>query len=251
MKYIYVILVVILSFYSCTPPLYIPNTTNTPSLLKQGDSEVGISTGSNGWDGQFATAITNKFDIMLNGSFASHTNDSSNNYNKHQFIEFGLGYTNVFNKENLESDDMKYFFSVYSGGGSGISEGLVEFSNIFNADLTHSNAVEGEYQRFFFQPSIGMSNKTIDLSFSIRASWVNFTNMNNNLEADWQSSYNENGAYHNIFYEPTVTFKVGGNHFKFFTQMGASIGATDNTKIAFRQRPLIVIFGIQGNFNWK
>jgi len=63
------ILIAILVFSSCTPPLYIPNTTNVTSLTKKGDTEISISTGTNGWDLQTAHAITDKIGIMANGSF--------------------------------------------------------------------------------------------------------------------------------------------------------------------------------------
>ena len=234
--------------YSCTPPLYIPNTSNVPTLLKQGDSEISISTGSNGWDAQMATAVTNNLGVMVNGSFADNTNRNRKSYHKHHFTEVGLGYTYLLNKENIEGNNMKYFISVFAGGGAGKSKGLVEFTEFFGND-TIVNSLEGDYTRFFFQPYIGMSNNRMSLFFSTRVSRVSFSEINYDL--DWASTYNQKGPGDNIFYEPTVTFKIGGKYFKFFTQMGLSLGHYGNTSSGFKQRPLIGIIGIQGNLNWK
>ena len=218
---------------SCKPPLYIPNTTNTPSLLRQGDTEIGVSTGSNGWDGQFATAITNNFSGMLNSSYSNQPTSRSN-YNKHQFLELGLGYTTVFNKEALGTYELKYFFSGFAGGGKGTSEGRMSGVEL-----------NGDYSRLFLQPSIGFTDKNFDVILALRTSWVNFTSIYHN-----QVIYSKDrGDFQNIFYEPTFTFKGGGEHFKFFTQLGFSIG--NNQYAAFRQRPIIFIIGIQGNLNWK
>ncbi len=218
---------------SCSPPLYIPNTTNTPSLLRQGDTEIGISTGSNGWDGQFATAVTNNFSAMLNGSYANQP-ASRSEYNKHHFLELGLGYTYIFNKEALGTYNLKYFFSGFAGGGAGSSEGRMS-----------GEELNGDYSRFFIQPSIGFTDKNFDVIIALRTSWVNFTTIKHNQ----LNYYQVEGDYQNIFYEPTFTFKAGAEHFKFFTQVGFSIA--ENQHAAFRQRPIIFIIGIQGNLNWK
>ena len=241
-------LLAIIFIFSCTPPLYIPNTANVPVLLEQGDLEIGISTGSNGWDAQLATAITDNIGIMVNGSYANTTGSNRKDYHKHNFSEIGLGYTYILNKENVEPKSFKYFVSLFAGGGIGKSDGLVEFKEFFGSD-TITNSLSGDYTRFFLQPYVGMSNKHISLLFSTRVSRVAYSSIKYNLS--WAGSYDQKSPQNNIFFEPTVTFKVGGEHLKFFTQMGFSLGYYNNTTSGFKQRPAIAIIGIQGDLNWK
>jgi len=239
---------IIMLVYSCTPPLYIPNTANVPVLLKQGDLEVGISTGSNGWDAQLATAVTDNIGVMLNGSFANTAGNDRKDYHKHHFTEMGIGYTYILNTEDVEESKMKYFISGFVGGGMGKTSGVVEFNEFFGSD-TIVNSLSGDYSRIYFQPFIGMSNKHMSLTFSTRISRVSFSSITYDLS--WASSYDQQSPRNNIFYEPTVTFKIGGKYVKFFTQIGVSVGHYGNAESGFKQRPSIGIIGIQGSLNWK
>lgn len=248
MKFLKIILVIVgaIFFHSCTPPLYIPNTTNAPVLLRQGDTEIGVSTGTNGWDVQAATAITNNIGIMLNGSFADHTGNNRKDFNKHHFAEVGLGYTYILNKNG--DKDPEYFVSMFAGGGKGQASGSVEFTEVFSSGSVR-NSLKGNYSRFFIQPYVGLSQKNVDFIFSYRISRVQFSDINYDL--DWGLAYDPKGPSSNLFYEPTLTFKVGGERIKFFSQLGLSLGRYGNTESGFRQRPIIALIGIQANLNWK
>ena len=254
------ILIASILFYQCTPPLYIPNTTNVPSLIKKGDTEVSATTGTNGWDLQAAHAITEEVGIMLNGSYANKTSDSLTRFHKHLFSEIGIGYTAILNKEDVDFANSTYIFSIYGGAGLGISEGFVNFNNIFNSDINYHNEVRGQYLKAFLQPSIGISTPTVDFYFTLRSSYVNVYNLETDLDADWNNSYISDEEYenykeyynrknYNIFYEPTLTLKFGSEELKFITQMGFSAGQIPNLQTSFRQRPIIFTIGIQGDFN--
>lgn len=237
--------------YSCNPPLYIPNTTNTPSLLEKGDSELNFSTGTNGYDGQFSTAINDNIGIMLNTSYASNIRDSSSNNNKHLFFETGIGYLSLINSDEISEDKMNYFYSIFGGYGFGKSEGMSLYTYWNANDNGHIYSIRGNYSRIFFQPTMGMQNNIIELMFALRFSYVNFNSIERYYNNKWQLAEANSTKMSNIFYEPTVTFKVGSRYFKTFVQSGISIPSFNESETYFRNRPFIAIVGIQGNFNWN
>ncbi|MFP5470205.1 MAG: hypothetical protein ACLGGV_01280 [Bacteroidia bacterium] len=255
-KIIYSVLAVF-TMFSCTPPMYIPNTTNTPSLKYKGDMEASYSTGTNGHDLQTAYAVSDDYGVMLNLSLGNEKNDSSANFLKHNFFEGGFGRTFILNKDS--DKETKSMFTVFSGFGYGSTKGLVNFSNIFDIDLNYTNDIEGSLFRVFIQPSIGLSSDNIDFFFTLRTSYVNVYKLETNMEADWQGSYVSDEDYnkylelinrkpYNIFVEPTITLKVGGT-VKGFFQLGASFGTTPNIETTFRQRPIIALIGLQVDLN--
>jgi len=258
MKKIIYILSITLMGVSCIPPMYIPNTTNTPSLKQKGDIEASYSLGTNGHDLQSGYAINDDYGVMLNVSLGNEKSDSSANFLKHNFFEGGFGRTFILNKD--ENKETKSMFTLFSGVGFGSTSGLVKFSNIFNTDLNYTNQLQGSLFRVFIQPSIGLSSDNLDFFFTLRTSYVNAYKLETNIEADWQISnvsdddYNKyleliNRKPYNIFVEPTITLKVGGM-VKGFFQLGASFVTTPNIETTFRQRPIIAIIGLQADLNF-
>ncbi len=236
---------------SCTPPLYIPNTTNTPTLKEKGDVDVSYSLGTNGHDLQGAYAITNNWGAMLNGSYGNSHSDSSANYNKHTFLEFGGGYTFNLNQDKTNTD--RGIFSIFGGYGFGNSSGLYSYS--FN-DHVYSNQTTGNYSRIFIQPSVGYSNNNFDVFFTLRTSHVTVHEIKNELEQSLidETYIDEFGDVvpfknRNTFYEPTLTLRVGGEYVKGLLQLGFSKGLTPYYQTVFRQRPIIFIMGIHADLN--
>lgn len=231
---IFIILIsVVLVFYSCTPPLYIPNTTNNPSLTKKGEIESSFTIGTNGYDIQTAGAITDNIGIMLNGSYGNNTSDSSNSFNKHTFGELGVGYSTVISDSNAT---LKTILSVFTGWGIGKSSGEYNYTIGTNQQ---SNIASGKYQRAFVQPSIGISNKSFDFFFSTRFSYVNMSDLKTN-----DTGNNSKLRNNNIFYEPTLTIKGGSENIKFMGQAGISVNRISNNDVIFRQRPIIITLGL-------
>lgn len=85
---------------SCTST-YIPNAISAPLLSEKGDLNVSLCTGK-GLILQSAYAIDNNVGIMLN---------ASEDINSNNFVEFGAGYFNTWNKNGV--------FEIYQGYGLG------------------------------------------------------------------------------------------------------------------------------------
>src|SRR6056297_213766 len=101
--------------FSCSPE-YIPNMANSPMFSNKGEFQANIATGTSNFDAQAAYAITDHIGIMVNGSYGNETNDTTDDYHKHSFIEGGLGYF-----ENL-GESLRY--EIYGGYGIGKTEGF-------------------------------------------------------------------------------------------------------------------------------
>ena len=244
---------------ACTPPMYIPNTTNTPSLRKQGDIEASLSIGTNGSDLQFGYAITDEWGVMLNGSQGKSEDSDQSDHLTHYFGEVGIGRN--FYLDGKDADiSTRPMFNAFAGAGFGHTEGEVTFSNLFNADLVYSNQLRGDFVRGFIQPSIGVTSKYVDFFFTPRTSFVYITSLWTSMEADWQQSYVSDQDYleylglmakkpYNVFIEPTLTLKAGLPYVKAMLQLGGSFATIPNVETTFRQRPIIFILGIQMDVN--
>ncbi len=156
-KIILYIMFVVLIINGCAPA-YVPNVINTPLLSSKGEIQAAIHTGISGTDPQFSYALTDNIGIMLNGSFADRTSDSTDDFHKHQFIELGTGYYTKIG----ESGRFETF------GGFGYGKLQAEFDN----DLwdTHSDVTSS---RIFIQPTIGATTDIFDGSFASRFVIVN------------------------------------------------------------------------------
>ena len=244
-KSILLILVTAAVLSSCEQPLYIPNTMNVPVLTKKGDIDASLSTGSNGNDLQAAYAITDEIGVMVNTSYANHQDTGSSNFNKHAFVELGLGYTFFLNKESYEIGDAKIIAPMFVGYGMGSASGYYSWA-FGSSDFSYYT--EGKYSRIFFQPAIGMSHKSIDIFFSLRMTYVNFSTVDyqDNL-GGWTTLLVDKD--YNLYYEPTLTWRVGGEKLKFMNQVGVSAGQFPTTETSFRNRPVVFIVGLQLNTN--
>lgn len=211
--------VVFLFFNSCAPA-YVPNVANTPLLEKKGDAQVNLNVGLSGFDPQIAYAVTDHFGLMLNGSFANRTSDSTNNFHSHNFIEGGAGYFGTIGNKGR--------YEVY--GGYGFGEIQAEYDNtlwISQSDV--------KYNRFFIQPAIGVSSTVFDASFSPRLVHVNLYQGTNN-----------NAAF---FLEPIISAKLGYKYVKVVAQMGLSFALIDENDLVFDYQPFMFSFGIQVNIH--
>lgn len=97
------------------------------------------------------------------------------------------------------------------------------------------------------QPAIGWQNRDIEFLFALRTNYVQFTRLQNYIGADWYDVIDQDGYNYNIFYEPTLTFRAGGETVQGVMQVGASIGQIPNNKTSFKGRPLIFIVGVHFN----
>jgi hypothetical protein len=207
----------ILILNSCAP-VYVPSVVNAPLLTNKGEVQAALHVGTSGIDPQFTYAVSKHIGLMLNGSFANNTSDTTNNFHKHQFVEFGSGYFTNFGTR------MK--FETFGGIGAGKLQ--AEYDN--NLWVSRSNV---DFTRFFIQPTLGFTTKIFDAGISSRFVLVNL--------------HQESASSTRGFIEPVLTGKLGYDHIKAVMQMGLSF-PLNSGKVSYNYQPLLISLGIQGNF---
>jgi len=220
-RYYYIVVIVVSIMTSCSPE-YVPNMVNSPMLSNRGEFQASIATGTSNFDAQTAFAITDNIGIMVNGSFGNETNDSTDDFHKHAFVEAGIGY--------FEKIGSKGRYEIYGGYGTGKVEGYYETS-LFDSQIT-----EAKYNRFFVQPGIGISTGIYDGSFSPRFAVV---------QMDPNGADFRTGKY-NLFFEPVITSKVGFKYVKFIFQFGVSVPFGDEN-LNYDYQPFIMNIGLNLN----
>jgi hypothetical protein len=208
---------VILILNSCAP-VYVPSVVNAPLLTNKGEVQVALHAGTAGIDPQFAYALSNHVGVMLNGSFANNTSDSTNNFHRHSFVEIGSGYyTNLGTRGKFE---------VFGGVGFGKIQAL--YDNNLWVSMSDVN-----YTRYFIQPTIGFTTKIFDAGLSSRFVLINL--------------HQKAGSITAYFIEPVITGKLGYDHIKAVMQLGFSLPLNSNIN-SINYQPILISVGIQSNF---
>jgi hypothetical protein len=222
----------IISFQSCAPA-YIPNRVNSPMFKNAGEITGEISVGQSGFDPQIAVAVTDHIAVMANGSFALPQSDNvdSLDFHRHSFFEGGLGY--------YKKLDDRRFFEIFGGFGKGTVDTYWE-----NGAIISDVRVKSTYNRFFIQPTIGMSNRVVDLGFTNR-----FVLVQMNVDDQYLNNYVINN--YDYFWEPAFTFRVGGPNVKFSTQVGFSIPVNQMSENSYEHRWFMASLGMQMRLNRK
>ncbi len=230
----YLIFLACLSFSSCAI-VYYPNSRNVPMFSSKGEFQGSVTTGT-GNNLQLAYAVTNHFGVMSNGMLWGANGVDKNHINQHRYGEAGVGYYNNYAN--------KMFMDIWGGYGIG-NVNAVDSLNYVGSSANY-NSVQGNYQKFFIQPSFGFKTEDIGIAFANRFSWIDFSGL----------SHHEAGApalitqKQQLFYEPSVVFKVFIKEFYFTTQGGFNIplGKIDEN---IRYKALQLSFGIGCRLNFK
>jgi hypothetical protein len=216
---IYFTVSVTLVVSSCAPA-YIPNVINTPLLSNKGEFQAAVYTGTSGFDPQLAYAVSDHVGLMLNGSFASRTNDSTDDYHKHQFVEIGTGYYTKIGTEGR--------FETFGGFGYG----KVKVNDDNDLWLAHSDV---NSIRLFIQPAFGLTSDFFDGSAAMRFVFLDL----------YQGSVKGS----DFFIEPVVTCKLGFKYVKAVFQTGFSLRTFSSSSNYFNYQPFIISIGLQANIN--
>jgi hypothetical protein len=188
----------------------------------KGEFQANAGAGTSDLDVQVAYAMTDHIGVMVNGSFADRTKDSTDKFHKHIILEGGVGFYDKFGEIGR--------YEIYGGYGTGRVEG--KYENIFSIN----QIADARYNRFFIQPGIGIATGIYDGSFTSRIALVQ---MNPN------GAVFETGNYHG-FLEPVFTSKIGYKYLKFTFQIGFSVPIGDN-RLKFDYQPFI--FNVGANLN--
>ncbi len=207
---------IVILLNSCAPA-YVPNVINTPLFSNKGEIQVSVHSGTSGVDPQFAYALMDNVGLMINGSFANRTSDTTDNYHKHKFIEIGPGYYDKIGTNGR--------YEVY--GGVGYGELQANYENGLWPARTNVTCI-----RFFLQPAIGVTTDVFDGSFATRLVLLDLR----------QESERNTG----FFLEPVFTCKVGYRYVKGVFQFGLSFPFNSNT-VDFTHQPLVFSVGLQAD----
>ena len=214
------ILLVMFTFSACAPA-YIPNVINTPLLSNEKEIQTAVYSGVSGFDPQLSYALTDHVGLMLNGSFSNQSSDTTDDFHKHQFVEWGAGY---YTKLGVNGR-----FEAFGGIGYGNLQTYWE-NSLWKPYTTVKNI------RFFIQPTIGSTTDILDASFSTRVVLIDI----------YQGSYNSTG----IFFEPVLTAKLGYKYVKAVAQLGYSL-PLNQSHIDFVNEPIIFSVGLQATIGKK
>ncbi|MBN1694331.1 hypothetical protein JW879_02880 [candidate division WOR-3 bacterium] len=214
-KYLSVTSVALFIFFvSCVPPVYIPNSLNTPLLKGKGEAGVGYNQSFAGHDFQTSYAISNSIGLMINGTYFSNVYE--NHHRKHKFAELGIGYL---------SDSNKYFVGeIYIGAGLGsnlINEGIF---NLFGPDEEVN--VNASYIRLFLQPVFGGYTEILEGGFGLRMCYIYFYKINHS---------NIDFPREKVLFEPVVFMRLGPPVFKFQTHFGLSFTPFQDSDVFYEE----------------
>lgn len=197
------LIIPILFCYSCAS-VYVPNSRNMPAIDKAGEVTVSAKGGSTGFEGQLAFSPINRLGIMANGLYKnSATSEDDEDYQKHEFLEFGAGYYEPISHWGV--------FELYGGYGKG--KGAAQDEYIFFT--TNTDYAEGKYERYFVQPGFALKKEHIEAGFCFRVSRVSFYEFEDNNVQDVKIS--------NTLLEPAAVFRVGGENIKMDSQIGINL----------------------------
>lgn len=213
---LFIIIIAGIMLSSCAPA-YVPNVINSPMFTEKGDVSISGYSGTSGVDAHLAGAITNHVGLMLNGSFDDHTNDSTDSFHKHQFLEFAPGYFTKINRFSV--------FEIYGGYGFG------EIESQYDGSIFYSYT-KADFSRYFLQPGIGFVNNFVNLGVSTRFAYVTIK----------QNDLTESA----FFIEPALSAKFGYKWVMFCGQFGFAY-PFDSENVGFEYEPFIFSLGLQVN----
>lgn len=198
------VLGLIITLSACST-YYIPNTQNVSLFEEKKELQVygGLALGdaSIGGDLQAAYSITDHFAVAGSGYYGSvdggETNainsvfsEGQNNFGK---VELSAGYFTDLGQSNG-------IFEIYGGWGSG---GFVSNNQFIRDDYS--------FNQYFVQPNIGSHLGRMDIAFSTRVSY-----------AIWE-------GFKQVYIEPALTLRAGGERAKFQFQI---LGSLSDDKIS-------------------
>jgi len=230
-------LLVLFLLCSCSPA-YIPNKVNVGLFTEPGEVHAEINTGVSGADVQVAVAAPKNIAFFANGSFKETSFERSlflaglevssiEGENKHRVFEVGSGYYSDIFGENL-------LFEFFGGYGRGNHSNLESDLTGLPPDTprTSDNTVvsEASYDKFFIQPTFGISTKHFDMGTTVK-----LTNVRMNIDGRNLSDF---------YYEPALTMRGGFKHLKATSQIGFSLPFGEDERIQYNTEPFIFSVGL-------
>ena len=224
-----------------TSPVYLPNVTNTPQVMRRGDAEGAVWVSNEGVTQlQTSVALTRKFVVSANGSFISAGCPSCPSRRLHQFAEVGLGMysTNI--------DDRTTSYTI--GYGMGTSN-WVSAHETSGPGLLSQYRAEGNFSRGFIQIAAVDRQERYSVSTSARISGVFFSkyqryalDTGSFATAQYNTPITAKGNTWSLYIEPAMRILWNVKAIRLGPQFGFALPL--NAPPRFGHRPVFINLGI-------
>ena len=197
---------------SCGPIYYAPNATHVPLFTERKQIAASASGTDGGIQFDAAYSLSNRVLICSSVSFANPQEDESGNGGTGSLIELGAG----------------YYQPIKGNFVTGIT-GLLGIGKMENHYPSANGSVEADLFRWGVQPYMGYTSKYFEGVIATRLVGANYSSVKgqltlNNIE---QGEYLRSNSSQ-LFFEPSVTVRVGYKFIFFQLQDVASINLTDS-----------------------
>ena len=200
----------------CTHYYYAPNMHNVPLFQQKEELHLNLS-GSAGnefsaGELQAAYAPADHFGIMVNGFLVDRKQNTEDEYGRGYLVEGGAG-TFVLLDSNL-------IFESWLGLGYGKVEN----------GYGNASASVLQFNRYFFQPSLGYTSDYFDFAVSLRFSGLRYNDIRLTgtlVQRDHDEIEYINRNPFSLIIEPAFTLRVGWEYLKFQGQFGYSRNITN------------------------
>jgi hypothetical protein len=210
---------------NCSHYYYAPNVQQVPMFTQKNELQISGFSGAGNEittnDVQVAYSITDHIAIMGSGMWANGQNSSKTSFGNGRYTEGALGYFSPFEKYGV--------FEFYAGAGT--SKQHHQYDSAQTMDLSFS--------KFFVQPSIGIKKNAFECAVSMRASYINFTQVQGNYvspDIPLKQGY--------VFFEPAITLRTGVKFIKFQAQWQLALPVTSRQS-TFSYSGTMINLGVQ------
>ena len=226
----------LISFASCSPKFYTPNTQNVPLISGKGMGTVTAAGNANQVEFQGAYGVTDKIAIQANGGLFIPSDLDNGNGGSGRFLEVGGGY--------FKAIDPNWVFETYALLGIGRFENHLPSTVSSNPQTTGD--LSGNLLRVGIQPNFGYKSKYFSAAISSRFVHLGYSNVKGDLIFDnqVQAAYlSQNSSQ--FLMEPALTVRGGLEKIKLQLQVGFSVNLTTSN---FRQDYSNATLGLHFNF---
>jgi len=212
MKKISLFFVLAFFIFSCAPIYYVPNAVQVPLFTDQKQIAASVNATDGGVQFDGAYSISKHAMICTSGSFANPADDKDGNGGSGNLIELGGG----------------YYEPITENFVTGVT-GLIGFGTMENHYPSSGGSVEADLFRWGLQPYIGYTSKYFEGVFAARFVGVNYSSVKGQLTFDniEQGDYLRSNSSQ-LFFEPSLTLRVGYKFIFFQLQDVGSINMTDS-----------------------
>ena len=210
--YFLLITIIVLAVQSCSSTYY-PSHANVSLFKAKNEMKASLGVSPSSANIDLSYSVTDNF-LVTAGAFGYMQKESS--------------ISNTTYKATRG-----YSFTIapgfYTHFGNGVFETLVGYGY----NYSDARDTEGNYHKFYIQPTIGTNNDYFELAFTPRLTTV-FIDKNTFLD--------KRPSQFDMFIEPIGTIRAGGKNFKVTTQLGFTIPTAN---INYPINPVYWTFGIQ------